>query len=168
MYQVYHFKIMENINFTNKAQKTVMQAQNLASDMGRQDIDALHLLFAILSDNDSIVFTLLNKLNVDTEDLQKKVRSALSQIPTASNNSRPMGQFYLTQDMDKVINGAKDEAINMGDEFVSLRASILITFKYKQFSWRYSTKSYLFKNCGRRRAERKTRLFLSPESIWSN
>jgi len=55
---------MENINFTNKAQKTVMQAQNLAGDMGQQHIDALHLLFAILSDNDSIVFTLLNKLNV--------------------------------------------------------------------------------------------------------
>jgi len=110
---------MDGINFTNKAQKIVMQAQNLARDMGQQHIDALHLLFAILSDNDNIVFTLLNKLNVDVEDLQKKVRSALGQIPTITND-KAVGQFYLTQDMDKVINGAKDEAINMGDEFVSL------------------------------------------------
>jgi len=110
---------MENINFTNKAQKIVMQAQNLARDMGQQHIDAMHLLFAILSDNDNIVFTLLNKLNVDIEDLQKKVRTALSQIPTLSEG-QPAGQFYLTQDMDKVLAGAKEEALVMGDEFVSL------------------------------------------------
>ena len=110
---------MDGINFTNKAQKIVMQAQNMARDMGQQHIDALHLLFAILSDNDNIVFTLLNKLNVDVEDLQKKVRIALGQIPTVSTG-HPMGQFYLTQDMDKVLAGAKEEAIVMGDEFVSL------------------------------------------------
>ena len=83
---------MEGINFTNKAQKIVMQAQNLARDMGQQHIDALHLLFAILSDNDNIVFTLLNKLNVDIEDLQKKIRSALGQIPTITSN-KAAGQF---------------------------------------------------------------------------
>lgn len=110
---------MENINFTNKAQKIVMQAQNLARDMGQQHIDAMHLLFAILSDNDNIVFTLLNKLNVDIEDLQKKVRTALSQIPTIPEGQIE-GQFYLTQDMDKVLARAKEEALVMGDEFVSL------------------------------------------------
>ncbi|MFA5432468.1 MAG: AAA family ATPase [Candidatus Paceibacterota bacterium] len=110
---------MENINFTNKAQKIMGQAQNLAGDMGQYHIDALHVLFSILSDNDNIVLTLLNKLNVDTEDLQKKVRTALSQVPTITEGTVP-GQFYLTQDMDRVLAGAKEEALVMGDEFVSL------------------------------------------------
>ena len=110
---------MDGINFTNKAQKIVMHAQNLARDMGQQHIDALHLLFSILSDQDNIVLNYLNKINVDVEDLLKKSRGALSQIPPASN-IQPMGQFYLTQDMANVLEKAKEESFNMGDEFVSL------------------------------------------------
>ncbi|MDD5098438.1 MAG: AAA family ATPase [Candidatus Pacebacteria bacterium] len=110
---------MDGINFTNKAQKTLMQAQNLARDMGQQHIDALHLLHAMLSSEDSIVLTLLNKINIDIEDLAKKVKNGLGQIP-ASNENQYMGQFYLTQDMVRVIDKAKEESMTMGDEFVSL------------------------------------------------
>jgi len=110
---------MDGINFTNKTQKVVMHAQNLARDMGQQHIDALHLLFSILSDQDNIVLNYLNKINVDIDDLTRKIRGALNQIPPASN-IQSMGQFYLTQDMANVLEKAKEEAFNMGDEFVSL------------------------------------------------
>jgi len=63
---------MDGINFTNKAQKVVMHAQNLARDMGQQHVDALHVLSSILSDQDNIVLNYLNKINVDIEDLQKE------------------------------------------------------------------------------------------------
>jgi len=96
-----------------------MHAQNLARDMGQQHVDALHVLSSILSDQDNIVLNYLNKINVDIEDLAKKTRGALSQIPLSSN-VQPMGQFYLTQDMVNVLEKAKEEAFNMGDEFVSL------------------------------------------------
>ncbi|MDD5568917.1 MAG: AAA family ATPase [Candidatus Pacebacteria bacterium] len=110
---------MDGINFTNKAQKMVMNAQNLARDMGQQQIDVLHLLLAIISDSDNIVINLLNRMGVDIEDLQKKTRAALGQIPAAAQ-PQPLGQFYLTQDMAKTLERAREEAMNLGDEFVSL------------------------------------------------
>jgi ATP-dependent Clp protease ATP-binding subunit ClpB len=110
---------MDGINFTNKAQKTLMQAQNMAREMGQQHIDALHLLHAMLSSEENIVLSLLNKVNIDIEDLTRKTKNGLSQIPV-SNENQYMGQFYLTQDMVRVIEKAKEEAFNMGDEFVSL------------------------------------------------
>lgn len=110
---------MDGINFTNKAQKIVMHAQNLARDMGQQHVDALHVLSSILSDQDNIVLNYLNKINVDIEDLARKTKGALNQIPLSSN-VQPIGQFYLTQDMVNVLEKAKEEAFSLGDEFVSL------------------------------------------------
>jgi ATP-dependent Clp protease ATP-binding subunit ClpB len=114
-----YFKKMDGINFTNKAQKVVAHAQGLARDMGQQHVDALHVLLSILSDQDNIVLNYLNRINIDIEDLAKKTRGALSQILPASN-LQPVGQFYLTQDMVNVLEKAKEEAFNMGDEFVAL------------------------------------------------
>jgi len=110
---------MDGINFTNKAQRMVNNSQNLARELGQQQIDALHLLTAILSDTDNIVLNLLNRLGVDIEQLTKRARASLNQIPTA-NNPQTMGQLYLTQDMARVIEQARTEAVNLGDEFVSL------------------------------------------------
>lgn len=110
---------MDGINFTNKAQRTVMQAQNTARDMGHQQIDAMHLLYAIVSDSENIVISLLNRLNVDIEDLRKKLKAGLSQVPVVST-PQTVGQFYLTQDMAKVLERSREEALNLNDEFVSL------------------------------------------------
>jgi ATP-dependent Clp protease ATP-binding subunit ClpB len=71
---------MDGINFTNKAQKMMMQAQNLAGSLGHQQIDALHLLYVVISDQENIVTSLLNRLNIDIEDLVKKIRGSLNQI----------------------------------------------------------------------------------------
>jgi len=110
---------MDGINFTNKAQKIMMQAQNLAGSMGHQQIDALHLLLVVISDSENIVVSLLNRLNIDIEDLIRKTKVGLNQVPEAPKNQLP-GQFYLTQDMVKVLERAKEEAIMLTDEFVSL------------------------------------------------
>jgi len=110
---------MDGINFTNKAQRTVMQAQNIARDMGHQQIDALHLLYAIVSDSENIVISLLNRLSVDIGDLQKKLKAGLGQVPAVST-PQTIGQFYLTQDMAKILERSREEAMNLNDEFVSL------------------------------------------------
>lgn len=110
---------MDGINFTNKAQKALMHAQNLAREMGQQNIDALHLLFVLISNEDNIIISLLNRFNVDVQDLTRRTRNAITQIPAVSS-PQPMGQFYLTQDMNRVLERAKEEALNMSDEFVSL------------------------------------------------
>ncbi len=110
---------MDGLNFTNKAQKTIINAQNIAREMGQQQIDALHLLLSIITDKENIVLTYLDKNNVDIDDLYKKIVNSLNRIPTASL-SQPMGQFYLTQDMVHVLEKAREESFNMGDDFISL------------------------------------------------
>jgi len=82
-------------------------------------IDALHLLSALLSQEGSIVITILQKLGVDAESLTKKVDTQILKIPAIST-PQAFGQFYLTQDMAKVLDRARQEAIKMNDEFISV------------------------------------------------
>ncbi len=106
-------------NFTNKAQDALMQAQQMAQEKGQQQIDALHLLLALILQEGSIIITVLQKLGVDAENLKKKVETQISKIPLAAP-SQGFGQFYLTQDMAKVLDRARQEAMKMSDDFISV------------------------------------------------
>jgi ATP-dependent Clp protease ATP-binding subunit ClpB len=110
---------MNGANFTNKAQDALMQAQQLAQEKGQQQIDALHLLHALLSQEGSIITTILQKLGIDAETLKKKVEGQITKIPVIMT-PQAFGQFYLTQDMAKVLDRARQEALKMSDEFISV------------------------------------------------
>jgi len=110
---------MNGANFTHKAQDAILKAQSFAREKGQQQIDALHLLLSLLSQEESIVLTLLRKLGVDIENLKRKVKEAIDKIPVVTT-PRTFGQFYLTQDMAKVLDRAREEAMKMGDEFISI------------------------------------------------
>ncbi len=110
---------MQGGNFTHKAQKAILSSQNSAQNNGQQQVDALHLLSALLSQQESIVLTLMDKLGVDKDNLKEKTRKALTQISSVSA-AKGQGQFYLTQDMAKVLERASKEAMRMGDEFISV------------------------------------------------
>ncbi len=106
-------------NLTHKAQEAILLAQDTARQRGQQQIDALHLLFALLSQEESVVLTLLQKLGTDIDGLKNKIESGLKGISTVST-PQTFGQFYLTQDMAKVLDRARQEAMKMGDEFISI------------------------------------------------
>ncbi len=110
---------MNGSDFTHKAQEAILNARSLAQKRGQQQIDALHLLSALLSQEGGIVLILLQKLGVEIEELKKRAEKAITSIPTVVN-PQVFGQFYLTQDMAKVLEKAKQEAMKMGDEFVSV------------------------------------------------
>jgi len=108
-----------NPNFTNKAQDAILTAQSAAQEKGQQQVDALHLLLALLLQDGSVVLTLLQKLGVDVDNLKKKVENQITKIPVISAPAA-FGQLYLTQDMAKVLDRARQEAQKMGDEFISV------------------------------------------------
>jgi len=110
---------MNGANFTHKAQEAILKAQTIAQTKGQQQIDALHLFFSLLSQEESIVLTLLRKIGADIEGLKKKTEGALTQIPQIST-PQSFGQFYLTQDMAKVLEIARQESIKMRDDFISV------------------------------------------------
>ncbi len=108
-----------NGNFTHKAQEAILQAQNAAQERGQQQIDALHLLHSLLSQEESVILNVLQRVGVDIEGLKKKVKIALDKIPVIAT-PQVLGQLYLTQDMARVLEEARQEAGKMGDEYISV------------------------------------------------
>ncbi len=121
---------MNGTNFTHKAQEAILRAQNFAREREQQQIDALHLLCALLSQEDSIVLNLLQKLGVDFETLKKKAESGLNRISTIAT-PQAFGQFYLTQDMARVIERARQESLKMNDQFISVEHLFLALLDIK-------------------------------------
>jgi len=77
------------------------------------------LLYALLNQEGSIVVNVLERLGVDVEALKRRTRYYLEKIPTIIT-PQTFGQFYLTQDMAKVLDVARQEMRKMGDEYISV------------------------------------------------
>jgi ATP-dependent Clp protease ATP-binding subunit ClpB len=110
---------MNGANFTHKAQDAILGAQSVASERGQQQVDALHLLYSLLSQEGSVVLNLLQRIGADIEGLKRKTKFSIERISTIVA-PQAFGQFYLTQDMAKVLERARQEAMKMGDEFISV------------------------------------------------
>ncbi|MGH7238470.1 MAG: Clp protease N-terminal domain-containing protein, partial [Candidatus Saccharimonadales bacterium] len=120
-------------NFTNKSQDVILQAQGMAQERGQQQIDALHLLLSLLSQENSVVLTMLHKLGVDIDQLKRRTENQISKIATILTPTA-FGQFYLTQDMAKVLERARQEAMNMRDEFISVEHLFLALLDTKSMA----------------------------------
>ncbi len=120
--------------FTQKAQQAIFMAQQLAREKGQEQVDALHLLYSLLSQEDTVVVTILRKTKIDIEELKKKTiaqidRRGIPFSPPNQPNQTTGSQFYLTQDMARVLESAKKEAIRMKDQFVSAEHLFLALFQ---------------------------------------
>jgi len=120
-------------NFTNKAQDAILSAQSIAQEKGQQQIDALHLLYALLLQEGSVVLTILQKLGIDVDNLKKKIEGQIAKISTILTPTT-FGQFYLTQDMAKVLDRARQEATKMQDEFISVEHLFLALLDTKSMA----------------------------------
>ncbi len=96
-----------------------MAAQDVARENNQQQIDALHLLSVLLSQEGSVVLNLLQRIGADIEGLKRKVNMSLEKMPVIST-PQAFGQFYLTQDMAKILERARQESVKMGDDFISV------------------------------------------------
>jgi len=121
---------MNGSNFTNKAQRAILSAQNIVQERGQQQVDALHLLLALLLQEESIVLTLLQKLGVDIDNLKKKAEASLGKVSRVGE-PQSLGQLYLTQDMAKILDRARKEAMKIKDEFVSIEHLFLALLDVK-------------------------------------
>lgn len=110
-----------------------MSAQQIAQERGQQQIDALHLLYALMTQESSLVLTIMQKLGVDVEQVKKKTESQILKISIMLNPTA-FGQFYLTQDMAKVLEKARQEAMKMQDEFISVEHLFLALLDVKSMA----------------------------------
>lgn len=116
---------MQGQNFTFKAQSALKQAQALAKQRGEKQVDALHLLYTLLSQNESVVLTVLEKIGVNTQELKTKVGRSLGNIPNIEVPTGGPGNFFLTQGLAQVLQKAQKEAMRMEDQFISIEHLLL-------------------------------------------
>ena len=106
---------------TIKAQEALQRAQALAADRGNPQIEALHLLAALLAEHEGVVRPILEKIGVNRAQLEKIVDAELGHLPKVSGGAQPqLGDSAL-----KVIEAAQKLAESMKDEFVSTEHLLL-------------------------------------------
>jgi len=110
--------------FTIKAQEALQNAQEIAAKKNHGELKPLHLLAALLEDEQSLVIPVLERSGVDIEQLDEQIEAELDRIPPIVSNGA-LGQLYLSQELMKVLDQAAKIAAQQKDEFVSCEHLLL-------------------------------------------
>ncbi|WP_298524664.1 ATP-dependent chaperone ClpB [uncultured Christiangramia sp.] len=111
-------------NFTIKSQEAIQQAQQLAQEMGHQQIENEHIFKAITMVDENVTPFLLKKLNINIPLFGQILDKSLESFPKVSG-----GDIMLSRDAGKTVNEATSIAKKMEDEYVSIEHLILAIFK---------------------------------------
>ena len=114
-----------NINkFTQNSMQAVKGCEKVAYEYGNQEIEQEHLLYALVTQNDSLILKLLEKMEIQKELFINRVEEALRKRTKVQG-----GQVYIGQDLNKALIHAEDEATQMGDEYISVEHIFLALIK---------------------------------------
>ncbi len=114
-----------NINkFTQNSLKAVEDCEKLCMEYGHQEMDVEHLLYCLLTLEDSLIKRLFEKMDKNTEVFLAQVKGLLNKRPKVSG-----GQLYISNDLNKILISAEDEAKQMGDSYVSVEHLFLSMLK---------------------------------------
>ena len=115
-----------NINkFTQKSMEAVNSCEKLAYDYGNQEIEQEHLIYALLTQEDSLILRLIEKMDIDKDHFLNNAENKLKARVKVKG-----GQVYVGNGLNKVLISAEDEAKAMGDEYVSVEHLFLSLIKY--------------------------------------
>lgn len=105
-------------HFTTKAKEAIRKAHELAIERGQNHVNALHLLTSLLVQEDSLVVSILDKIEVDTMLMTDNLIEMI-ESPENRNTISPSYQLYLTPDLASAIENSSKVATTLKDEFVS-------------------------------------------------
>ena len=115
-----------NINkFTQKSMEAVQNCEKLAYEHGNQQLEQEHLLYSLLTLEDSLILKLITKMNISKEMFMNEAEQAVNRLTKVSGG----GQLYVSNDLNKILISAEDEAKAMGDEYVSVEHLFLAMLK---------------------------------------
>ena len=107
-------------NFTHKSQEAIQNAHNLAVENGQAAIEPIHLLASLLSQDDGVVISIFDKMNLDIATLRGEVDTILDTLPKQeAMGGGGIGQVYLSQPMARVFATANKIAKQFKDEYIS-------------------------------------------------
>ena len=115
-----------NINkFTQSSLAAVQGCEKIAMEYGNQEIEQEHLLYALLTIDDSLILKLFEKMGITKESAVNRVEEAIRKRPKVQG-----GQMFIGKDLNNVLIYAEDEAKQMGDEYVSVEHLLLSMIKH--------------------------------------
>ena len=110
--------------FTQKSVQAVQDLEKVAYEYGNQEIEEEHLLYALLTQEDSLILKLIEKMEIQKEYFVDTVKKALDARVKVSGGELRFGQY-----LNKALVSAEDEAKAMGDEYVSVEHLFLSMLK---------------------------------------
>ncbi len=114
-----------NINkFTQKSMEAIQSCEKVAYDFGNQELQPEHLLYALMSDGEGLIPGLVTKMGIQKEVFEAQVRGLIEKLPKVQG-----GELRISQNLNKVLIYAEDEAKSMGDSYVSVEHLFLSMLK---------------------------------------
>ena len=104
--------------------EAVQNCEKLAYEYGNQQIEQEHLLYSLLTIEDSLILKLITKMGISGDQFANETKQAIGRLNKVSG-----GQVYVSNDLNKVLINAEDEAKVMGDEYVSVEHLFLSMLK---------------------------------------
>ncbi len=111
--------------FTQKSMQAVEGCEKLAYEYGNQEIEQEHLLYSLLTIDDSLILKLIEKMEINTQYFVNRVEEALTKRVKVQG-----GRVYVGQDLNKVLVSAEEEAKALSDEYVSVEHLFLAMIKH--------------------------------------
>ncbi len=109
---------MDLNKLTSKSQEALRISQEMAISKSQQQVDIFHLLYVLLSQEESIVPEVVKKIGAEADALKAFLISEINKFPKIKE-SAGLGQIFIAPELIIILNGAEREAEKMGDEFIS-------------------------------------------------
>ncbi|OGI29544.1 MAG: ATP-dependent chaperone ClpB [Candidatus Moranbacteria bacterium RIFOXYA12_FULL_44_15] len=120
---------MDLNKLTTKSQEALRNAQELAIGKNQQQVDVFHLLYSLITQKDSLVPAIFQKMELDAEKITEEVMAEVEKYPqTPAASPR---QIFITPDLIVTLNNAEQEAKKIGDEFISTEHLMLALLSSK-------------------------------------
>ena len=126
-------------NFTKKSVEAIEMMQKLADRYGQLELQTEHLLYSLLSIEDSLIVKILSKQGVDVTAISRDAEGLLSKLPRVNGASQDP---YVGNDLRKTLGRAEDEAKKMGDRYISVEHLFLGLFAHGSSDVRNLLKKY--------------------------
>ena len=116
---------MNIAKFTQRSREAIQETEKKAVENGNQQIGQEHLLVALLELEDSLILSLIAKMDINKQAFLNEATSLIDKLPKVQGDVQP----YISSDLNKVLITAEDEAKAMGDEYVSVEHLFLCLMK---------------------------------------
>lgn len=115
--------------FTQKSADAIMSAQNLALENNNQEIDTIHLLKALISQDDGIIPKILQLMNININLIDNDITDSIKKLPKISGDN--ISNVYASRKFSELLSNAEKEMLEFKDEYVSVEHIFLAMFKEK-------------------------------------